>query len=125
MIDFQKIPVSYGGHDYLVEFNTDTVKSCVSAGALDLANKSDPIGFAFECFFWGIQQHHPFTTRKKAREFFDSIVNDDEYGPNAFSDITDEFVEKVNELFTSTDRKGKKRKTFKALTSPEVKAPKV
>jgi glycosylphosphatidylinositol transamidase (GPIT) subunit GPI8 len=123
MTDFQKIPVSYGGHDFVSEFNAETVKGCVSAGALSMTEK--PLDFAFECFFWSIQKNHPFTTRKKAKEFFDSIVDDEDYGPNAFSEITDEFAEKVKELFTSTDRKGKKKRTFKALPSPEIKVPKI
>ncbi len=49
MIDFQKIPVSYGGHDYVAEFDADTLLKCQSAGVLALTDK--PIDFAFECFF--------------------------------------------------------------------------
>lgn len=123
MIDFQKIPVSYGGHDYIAEFDEDTVLKCQSAGVLALTDK--PVDFAFECFFWSIQKNHPFTTRQKAREFFDSVVKDEEYGPNAFSDITDEFIKDYSMLFTLKDRKGKEKKKFSVLTSPEIKIPKV
>lgn len=123
MIDFKKIEVSYGGHDLVAEFDTDTVLKCQSAGVLGMTDK--PVDFAFECFFWSIQKNHPFTTRRKAREFFDAVVNDEEYGPDAFSDITDEFVRTFQLLFTSKDAKGKKRKKFTALTSPEIKAPKI
>jgi hypothetical protein len=123
MIDFQKIPVSYGGHDYVAEFDADTLLKCQSAGVLGLTDK--PIDFAFECFFWSIQKNHPFTTRQKAREFFEAVCKDEEYGPDAFSDITDEFVRAYSMLFTSKDRKGKAKKKFVALTSPEIKAPKI
>lgn len=123
MIDFQKIPVSYGGHDYVAEFDADSVFKCQSAGVLSLAEK--PLDFAFECFFWSIQKNHPFTTRQKAREFFDAVVKDEEYGPNAFGEITDEFVRAYTALFTSKDRKGKEKKKFTALPSPEVKIPKI
>lgn len=122
MNDFQKIPVSYGGHDYICEFDTDTLLKCQSAGVLSLSDK--PVDFAFECFFWSLQKNHPFTTRQKAREFFESVVKDEDYGPNAFSEITDEFVRAYSMLFTSKDRKGKEKKKFTVLTSPEVKVPK-
>lgn len=122
MLDFQKIPVSYGGHDYIAEFDTDTLLKCQSAGVLSLTEK--PIDFAFECFFWSIQKNHPFTTRQKAREFFNDVCKDEDYGPDAFSDITDEFTSKYL-AFTSAERKGKKRKKFTALPGPEVKAPKI
>lgn len=122
MNEFQKIPVSYGGHDYVAEFDTDTLLKCQSAGVLGLSDK--PVDFAFECFFWSVQKNHPFTTRQKAREFFESVVKDEEYGPDAFSEITDEFVRAYGMLFTSKDAKGRKKKRFTALPSPEVKMPK-
>jgi hypothetical protein len=74
--------------------------------------------------FWSIQKNHPYTTRKKAREFFEAVIKDEEYGPDAFSDITDEFVRTYTMLFTSKDRKGRKKKKFTALPGPEVKIPK-
>lgn len=123
MNDFQKIPVSYGGHDYIAEFDTDTVLKCQSAGTLGMTDK--PVDFAFECFFWSLQKNHPFTTRQKAREFFESVVKDEEYGPDAFSDITDEFIRVYGMLFTSKDAKGRKKKKFAVLTSPEIKTPNV
>jgi hypothetical protein len=122
MTDFQKIPVSYDNHDYVAEFDTDTILKCQSAGVLGLQDK--PVDFAFECFFWSIQKNHQFTTRQRAREFFDAVIRDEEYGPDAFSEITDEFVRVYSMLFTSKDAKGKPKKKFKALTSPEIKAPK-
>lgn len=118
MVDFQKFPVAYGGHEYIAEFDNDTVMRCQSAGVFDLASK--PLDFAFECFFWSLQKNHSGTSRRTIREFFDSVILDEDYGVDAFADISDEFVRLYSLLFTS---KGKK-KTFSAIPAPVIKIPK-
>lgn len=123
MTDFKQFDVSYGGHSYTAEFDTDTVMRCQSAGVLELTSK--PIDFAFECFFWAIQKNHPMSSRRVAREFFDNVILDEEYGLDAFIDISDEFARLYQELFISKGGQNKKKKKkFKVLTAPVIEIPK-
>lgn len=113
MRDFQRIKVAYGGQEYISEFDNDSLKRCEDMGVMGMKEK--PTEFAFTCFFCSLLKNHPYASHRKVKEFFDSVIFDEEYGVDAFTEITEEFVRLYSMFFMG---KGKGKKKF----TPDVPA---
>ena len=117
MTEFNRFIIEYNGYRYIAEFDTDTVKRCEDMGVLE--NKEKPIEFTFICFYASILKNQPHVSVRKARELFDAVIKDEEYGISAFDDIVEEFTTLYSMLFTV--KSGKKK--FGAEPSTKFSVP--
>lgn len=123
MTDFQRFEVSYGGHTYISEFDFEAIKKADEMKIMELDKA--PISFTAAVFYCSVLKNHPNANSRRVREFFDSIVQDEEYGISAFDDITEEFLTHFLEFAASDKKKTKKRFTADAPPQKVVNLPKV
>jgi len=116
MQDFKKFEVSYNGHTYISEFDFESIKRADELKVMELG--SSPISFTAEVFYCSVLKHQPNVSRRKIREFFDSVIQDEEYGLSAFDDIVEEFMQHFLEY--AAPGRQKKKKRFTASESPKV-----
>lgn len=118
MTEFQRFEVSHNGYTYVSEFDFEAVKRADEMKVMELDRA--PLSFAAAVFYCSVLKNHPHANRQKVQEFFDSVVQDEEYGLSAFDDITEEFLTHFLQ-YAASDKQKKKRK-FTAVT-PTAKVP--
>lgn len=121
MNDFSVFELEHDGIEYTAEFDFAALKLADSLGIMSLTDKT--LSFVSTVLFCATRKHHPFTTRKKMDEFFDSVVQDPEYGLSAFDDLVEEFTQHFLQYITNNENKEKKTKKFTAKTVKIVNSP--
>lgn len=118
MKDFKRFEVSHHGITYISEFDFEALKRADEMKIAEMTGS--PINGTFSIFYCSVLKNHPYANQRKVREFFDEVIQDEDYGLTSFKEITDDF----NEHFLALAAPSKKKFTAVAPASEIVNFPK-
>lgn len=121
MNEFVKILVEYNGVEYTSEWDFESIKKALEMGITEMTN--DIISFTKVAFYCSLIKNHPFASKKKSDEFVDMVIQDEDYGIDAFSEIVDGFTQGFLRLKGGANKK--KKVVFSAKVAPVMNIPKV
>lgn len=111
MKDFKRFEVSHHGITYISEFDFEALKRADEMKVMEMTGS--PINMTFSIFYCSILKNNPYANQRKVREFFDEVIQDEDYGIESFNNIMEEFV---NHFLEFAAPKKKKAKQFTAMT---------
>ena len=120
MNEFVRIAVEYDGIEYISEWDFEGIKKALEMNITEQMN--DPISYVKTAFFCSVLKNHPYANKKKTDEFVDAVIQDEDYGLDAFAEITDAFAEGFIRLKGGKDKK--KKKVFSAQKATVTNIPK-
>lgn len=112
MTDFNRFEVSHHGITYISEFDFEALKKADELKVMDMTGS--PVSFTFLVFYCSVLKNNPYANQRRVREFFDEVVQDEEYGMEAFTEITEEFINHFLEFVAP--KKKKKTKKFTTVS---------
>ena len=116
MQDFKKFEVSYNGKSYTAQLDFSAIRRADELRIMEL--KDSPISFTAAVFYCSVLKHHPNASQRKVREFFDEVIQDEEYGISSFDEIVEEFIQHFLAFAAPGRKTGKKR--FSPVESASV-----
>ena len=119
MNDFARIEVEYDDQEYISEFDFESIKRALEMGIMDKLD--DMFSFTKILFYCSVLKNHPFANKRKTDEFVEMVIQDEEYGLDAFTEISDAFYEG---FMRYKGGKGKEKKVFSAKKEPVRNVPK-
>lgn len=121
MNDFPRIEVEYDGYNYISEWDFNGIKRALDMDITEITGNA--IEFVKVAFYCSLLKNHPFVKKRNTDEFVDKVIQDEDYGLSAFSEITDAFVEGFIQLQGGKNKNNQRVFTTKKNTVTNIPKP--